>query len=85
MAVGGQVTALVACLHRRGKVSALCYLVDVYCLGVKDPIGPASWGEAEFGGQPAADPLDVARVACRPAAMWVRVLGRAAAARRTVS
>jgi len=44
MAVGGQVTALVACRHRRSKVPALCYLVDVYGLGVKDPIGPGIMG-----------------------------------------
>lgn len=36
----GIVSVLVARGHRRGKVSVTGYLVDVYCLGVKDVLGP---------------------------------------------
>jgi len=36
----GLVSVLVARQHRRGKVSVTGYLVDVYCLGVKDVLGP---------------------------------------------
>ena len=36
----GLVSVLDARQHRRGKVSVTGYLVDVYCLGVKDVLGP---------------------------------------------
>jgi hypothetical protein len=37
---GGLVSVLVAREDRRGRVSVCGYLVDVYCLGVKNAIGP---------------------------------------------
>ena len=36
----GLVTALVARAHRHDSVSVCVYLVDVYCLGVKNATGP---------------------------------------------
>lgn len=39
-AEGGLVAVLIARRHRYDKVSVCGYLVDVYCLGVKDALGP---------------------------------------------
>lgn len=39
---------LVAREHRYGKVSVAGFLVDVYCLGVKDVIGPLVVGDADL-------------------------------------
>lgn len=36
----GMVTVLVARRHRHDKVSVCGYLADVYCLGVKNAVGP---------------------------------------------
>lgn len=38
--ITGLVSVLVARHHRRGRVSVCGYLVDAYCLGVKDALGP---------------------------------------------
>jgi len=44
----GLVSVLVARQHRRAKVSVTGYLVDVYCLGVKDVIGPKVMDDADL-------------------------------------
>ncbi len=44
----GIVSVLVARQHRRGKVSVAGYLVDVYCLGVKDALGPKVMDDADL-------------------------------------
>ena len=48
--MGGLATVVVARRHRYDKVSACCYLVDAYCLGVKDTIGPWVMDEHELAG-----------------------------------
>ena len=48
--MGGLATVVVARRHRYDKVSACCYLVDAYCLGVKDTIGPRVMDEHELAG-----------------------------------
>ena len=40
MGTDGLVAVLVARKHRHGKVSVCGYLADVYCLGVKNALGP---------------------------------------------
>lgn len=45
----GLVAVLVARAHRRGKVSVSGYLVDVYCLGVKDVLGPRVIDDVDLG------------------------------------
>ena len=44
----GLVSVLVARDDRRGKVSVSGYLVDVYCLGVKDVLGPKAIDDADL-------------------------------------
>ncbi|MGH9190445.1 MAG: hypothetical protein ACRD0Q_10510 [Acidimicrobiales bacterium] len=44
----GIVSVLVARDHRRDKVSVSGYLVDVYCLGVKDVLGPKVMDDADL-------------------------------------
>jgi hypothetical protein len=44
----GLVATLVARTHRYGKVSICGWLVDVYCLGVKDVLGPRAIVEREL-------------------------------------
>jgi hypothetical protein len=68
----GMVTALVAREHRHDSVSVCVYLVDAYCLGVKNALGPhimPSWElrtlrVKAFGGYlgvPVPAPLDLVR------------------------
>lgn len=61
----GAVLVMVARRHRRRTVSICGYLVDVWCLGVKDALGPRVVDEGElqgilddFFGAYGADPLD---------------------------
>ena len=44
----GMVSVLVARRHRYDKVSVCGYLADVYCLGVKNAMGPAVMDELEL-------------------------------------
>jgi hypothetical protein len=46
----GLVAALVAREHRYDKVSVCGYLVDVYCLGVRDVLGPRAVAARELSG-----------------------------------
>jgi len=68
----GMVTVLVARRHRHDKVSVCGYLADVYCLGVKNALGPRIMDElalrefvrqyfSSYGGDPLAAPIELAR------------------------
>jgi hypothetical protein len=46
---GGLATVVVARRHRWDKISACTYLVDVYCLGVKNTIGPRVVSDHDLG------------------------------------
>lgn len=70
----------------RGTVSVCGYLVDTYCLGVKDALGPQSMDQAElrqfveryfdvFDGGPVAAPIDLARQLVWGAVEYARGLG----------
>lgn len=63
---GGLAAVLVARRHRTNRVSVCGYLVDAYCLGVKDALGPRVMSDRDlpafvhmyFGGfEPAGPPL----------------------------
>lgn len=82
----GLVSVLVAREHRRGKVSVCGYLVDVYCLGVKDVLGPRVMDDADLGAfvrtyflvfeAPAlAAPIEMARELVWGAVAYARALG----------
>jgi hypothetical protein len=71
---GGMAAVLVARRHRTNRVSVCGYLVDTYCLGVKDALGPrvmsdrdlpafiqAYFGAFEPAGPPLRAPLELAR------------------------
>jgi hypothetical protein len=69
---GGLVAVLVARRHRYDKVSVCGYLCDVYCLGVKNTIGPDVMEQVElrlfrsryfsgFDGEPLQAPIGLAR------------------------
>ena len=46
----GLVTVLLARAKRSGKVAVCVYLVDVYCLGVKDVVGPRAVDKGDLPG-----------------------------------
>lgn len=84
---GGIVTALVAREHRHDSVSVCVYLVDVYCLGVKNAVPPrvmsvrdlATFRAHAFGGyedaEPVAAPLELVRHLAFGAVDYARTLG----------
>jgi hypothetical protein len=82
----GLVSVLVTRQARHGKVRVCGWLVDVYCLGVKDTIGPLSMDQrraAELTGsyfaayqpRPLAAPLDLAQHLVFGAVAYARRLG----------
>lgn len=82
----GIVSVLVAREHRRGKVSVTGYLVDVYCLGVKNVVGPEVMDDSDLRGYvrmyflvyqaPAlAVPIEMARELVWGAVAYARGLG----------
>ena len=82
----GLVSVLVTRQARHGKVRVCGWLVDVWCLGVKDTVGPRSMDEpraAEFTGsyfaayqaRPLAAPLDLAQHLVFGAVAYARRLG----------
>lgn len=82
----GLVSVLVARAHRRGKVSASGYLVDVYCLGVKDVLGPKVMDEVDlrafvrtyflvYQAPPLAATIEMARELVWGAVRYARNLG----------
>lgn len=83
---GGLVSILVARQHRRERVSVCGYLVDVYCLGVKDALGPRRMDLVElatfrqlyfrpFDAAPLAAPIELARHLVFGAVEYARRLG----------
>jgi hypothetical protein len=84
---GGLVTALVTRRRRRRRGATVCvYLLDVYCLGVKNAMGPDTADELElrplidrvFSGYqapPVAAPIELARDLVFGAADYARRLG----------
>jgi hypothetical protein len=48
--LGGLVAVLVARRHRHDRVSVCGYLVDAYCLGVKNALGPMVMTDVELSG-----------------------------------
>jgi hypothetical protein len=88
MEASGLAAVLVAREGRRGrgKVSVCGYLVDTYCLGVKDALGPRAMDEAGlrrfvqryfdgFDGEPVEAPIDLARHLVWGAVEYARGLG----------
>jgi hypothetical protein len=68
----GMVTVLVARQHRYGRVSVCGYLADVYCLGVKNALGPEIMSDrrlrefiadyfSAYLGDPIEAPIELAR------------------------
>lgn len=82
----GLVSVLVVREQRRGRVSVYGYLVDVFCLGVKDVVGPRvmdphalptfvrSYYEA-YEAEPLAVPLELAQQLVFGAVEYARTLG----------
>jgi hypothetical protein len=84
--IGGLATVLVARQHRWDKLSVCTYLVDAYCLGVKNTIGPRTMDDVEFaafvrrtysayGGDPIRIPIDLVRHLVLGAVDYARTLG----------
>ncbi len=82
----GLASVLVAREHRRGKVSVSGYLVDVYCLGVKDVIEPRVMHEVDlpafdrsffvaYEAPPLVAPIEMARELVWGAVRYARGLG----------
>ena len=82
----GLVAVLVARDAGRSRVSVCGYLVDVYCLGVKDTIGPRVMNADQaaqftrrfydaYQAAPAAAPLDLAQNLVHGAVEYARTLG----------
>jgi len=82
----GLVSVLVAREERKGKVSVCGYLLDVYCLGVKDALGPQRMHRGElagfvgsyfdaWGSGPVVAPIELARQLVFGALDYGRSLG----------
>jgi hypothetical protein len=82
----GLVTVVAAREHGGSKVSACSYLVDVYCLGVKNAIGPRVMDQRklpefrfqlfhQYAGQPLEVPLELAQHLVFGAIEYARGLG----------
>ncbi|MCW2917843.1 MAG: hypothetical protein JWN52_5911 [Actinomycetia bacterium] len=82
----GLASVLVAREHRYGKVSVCGYLVDVYCLGVKNAVGPRIMEEPAlrkytrdyfdgYRGDPIPAPIELAREVVFGSIEYARGLG----------
>src|SRR5207248_2053653 len=82
----GLVSVLVARRHRCNSVSVSGYLVDVYCLGVKDVLGPKVMNDVDlrafvgtyfhlYEAPPLAVPIEMARELVWGAVAYARDLG----------
>jgi hypothetical protein len=82
----GLVSVLVAREERYGRVGVCGWLVDVYCLGVKDVVGPRVMDErrgaeftrsyfAAYQARPLAAPVELARHLVFGAVVYARSLG----------
>lgn len=83
---GGLVAVLIARQDRIGRAVVCGFLVDLYCLGVKNVVGPKRMSDGEvhayrrmfFGGftaQPSPAPLDLAQHLVHGAVAYARALG----------
>lgn len=77
---------LIARQHRYGDLAVCGYLVDVFCLGVKDAIGPRTFAPDElrvfapgyfraFAGPPLRVPFELAQSVVLGAVEYARTLG----------
>ncbi len=84
--LGGIAGALVACHHRPGRVSVCGYLVDTWCLGVKNALGPRLMNDrrlpefrerffAAFDADPVPAPIELVRHLVWGAVDYARGLG----------
>jgi len=82
----GIVSVVVARAHRHGKVVVAAFLVDVFCLGVKDILGPRVMDRVElssfvrtyflvYGAPAVAAPIEVGRELVWGAVAYARTLG----------
>jgi hypothetical protein len=82
----GLVAVLVARKHRHGKVSVCGYLADVYCLGVKNALGPEIMDDlglrgfvrdffSGYHGDPLEAPIELAREVVFGSVEYARELG----------
>ncbi len=82
----GLVSVLVARKHRHGKVSVCGYLADVYCLGVKNALGPEIMDDlglrrfvrqffSGHDGDPVEAPIELARELVFGSVAYARDLG----------
>ena len=82
----GLVAVLVAREHRHGKVSVCGYLADVYCLGVKNALGPEIMDDlglrgfvgsffSGYHGDPLEAPIELAREVVFGSVAYARELG----------
>jgi hypothetical protein len=83
---GGLISVLVARRVRYGKVTACGYLVDAYCLGVKNALGPEPMDERDlrgfvrtyfstYGGDPVQAPIELACEIVLGSVEYARSLG----------
>jgi hypothetical protein len=84
--IDGLAAVLVARKHRHGKVSVCGYLADLYCLGVKNALGPKIVDDlglqgfvrdffSGYDGDPVEVPIELAREVVLGSAGYARSLG----------
>ncbi|UWZ36914.1 hypothetical protein Drose_00815 [Dactylosporangium roseum] len=84
--LAGLANVLIVRQERASRVTACGFLVDVYCLGVKDAVGPLPMGSSaieQFGRKffsafddpPVSVPLELAQAVVHGAAAYARTLG----------
>jgi hypothetical protein len=82
----GLISVLIARQHRYGKVSVCGYLADVYCLGVKNALGPEIMDDRDlrgflrkyfstYRGDPVEAPIELAREIVFGSVQYARDLG----------
>ena len=82
----GLIAVLVARKHRYGRVSVCGYLVDAYCLGVKNALGPELMDDRDlrrfirhyfsgYRGDPIEAPIELAREVVFGSVQYARDLG----------
>ncbi len=85
-ASGGLANVLIVRQERASRVTACGFLADVYCLGVKNAVGPVPMGSgaiedfsrkffSAFDDPPVAVPLDLAQAVVHGAVAYARTLG----------
>ncbi len=85
-ATGGLANVLIVRQERASRVTACGFLVDVYCLGVKNAVGPVPMGSGAiedfsrkyfsvFDDPPVAVPIELAQAVVHGAVAYARTLG----------